>query len=223
MADTQTNSAPPIADQAKEQVQQVADAGKQVGAQVVGQGKQIAGSLLDRARDQVKTQLGTQKENVTTGLNDVAQALLLSSNHLQEQGQGGVAHYGDQAAEQITKLSGYLRERDVDTVLDEMQTFARSKPGLTIGGAILLGLAAARFLKSAPAATNGGGKTNGGSGAHAIVPVSAAKTPLLPQEGTPDGEYEGVGAGQTEVAGHYAAKGAEGMNKGEGVRNGDAT
>lgn len=219
MADTQTSPAPPIADQAKEQVQQVAEAGKQAGVQVVEQGKQMAGSLLDRAREQVKTQLGTQKENLTTGLNDVAQALLLSSNHLQDQGQGGVAHYGDQAAEQITKLSGYLREHGVDEVLGEMQTFARRKPGLTIGAAVLLGLAAARFLKSAPsvAGQSAPAGTNGGSGAHAIVPVSAGKTPESPQKGTPDGEYEGVGVGQTEVAGHYAAKG------GEGVRDGDAT
>lgn len=217
--DTQTSPAPPITDQAKEQLHNVAEAGKQAGAQVVEQGKQMAGSLLDRTRDQIKAQIGTQKENISTGLNDVAQALLLSSNHLQEQGQGGVAHYGDQAAEQITKLAGHLRERDVDEVLDEVQTFARQKPGLFVGGAVLLGLAAARFLKSgtAVAAQAASSAANGGSGSHALVPVSDAKPSVSPQTGTPDGKYEGAGAGQTEVAGHFEAKG------GEGVRNGDAT
>ncbi len=221
MADTdnQTTPAPPIADQAKEQLHNVAEAGKQAGTQAVEQGKQMAGSLLDNARDAVKTQIGTQKSNLTAGLNDVAQALLLSSNHLQEQGQGGVAHYGDQAAEKITQLSGYLRERDVDQVLDEVQTYARQKPGLFIGGSILLGLVAARFLKSgaAVAGQSASAKTGGTNDSHALVPVIDDKTPASSSPGKPDGKYENVGAGQQEVAGRYAAKG------GEDVRNGDAT
>ena len=129
MSDTSTSGAPPLANQAKEQAHQAVETGKQV----VQQGKEMAGGLIDRTRDQVKTQIGTQKDNAATGLNDVAQALLLSSNHLQEQGQGGVAHYTDAAAEKITQLSGYLRERDVDEVLEEVQNFARQQPALFLG------------------------------------------------------------------------------------------
>ena len=94
-----TTAAPPLAEQAKEQAHQAVEQGKQA----VQQGKEMAGGLVDRARDQVKTQIGTQKDNAATGLNDVAQALLLSSNHLQDQGQGGVAHLADAAAEKITQ------------------------------------------------------------------------------------------------------------------------
>ena len=138
MSDSSISGAPPLADQAKEQAQQAVEQGKQV----VQQGKQMAGSLLDQARDQVQTQLGTQKDNAATGLNSVAQALLLSSNHLQEQGQGNPWRtLGDMAAEQITRLSGYLRERDVDDVVDEAQTFARQQPALFLGTALLLGVA----------------------------------------------------------------------------------
>ena len=164
MSDTSTGGAPPLADQAKEQAHQAVAQGKQV----VQQGKEVAGGLLDRAREQVRTQLTTQKDNAATGLNDVAQALLLSSNHLQEQGQGTVAHYGDQVAEQVTRLSGYLRERDVDDVLDEVQDFARQQPALFLGGAVLLGVIAARFLKST--SPSGGGR--GGD--------AAVNNPLLP-------------------------------------------
>lgn len=170
MSDNPTSAAPPIADQVKEQAHQAMDQGKQA----VQQGKEMAGGLLDRAREQVKTQLGTQKDNATTGLNDVAQALLLSSNHLQEQGQGGVAHYADTAAEKITSLSGYLRQREVDDVLNEVQNFARQKPALFLGSTILLGLVVGRFLKSSSpdaGAAAGVAAASAKSGANPLLPV----------------------------------------------------
>ncbi|MBV9851319.1 MAG: hypothetical protein JO250_16740 [Armatimonadetes bacterium] len=167
MSDNSTSPAPPLAEQAKEQAHQAVEQGKQA----VQQGKEMAGGLLDRAREQVKSQLGTQKDNAAAGLSDVAQALLLSSNHLQGQGQGAVAQLGDKAAEQITRLSGYLRERDVDDVVDEVQNFARQQPALFLGSAVLLGLVAARFLKS----TGVGGASATTSSSDALLPVPVGK------------------------------------------------
>jgi len=172
MSDTAAGAAPPIADQVKEQAHQAVEQGKQA----VQQGKEMAGGLLDRTRDLVKTQLGTQKDNAAAGLNDVAQALLLSSNHLQEQGQGGVAQYTDTAAAKITDFSGYLRQHQVDEVLDEVQSFARQKPALFLGGTILLGLAAGRFLKSSSpdnASAAGVAAASAKSGANPLLPVPA--------------------------------------------------
>jgi len=167
MEDTTTQSAPPLVDQAKEQVHQAVEQGKQA----VQHGKEMAGGLLDKAREQVKTQLVTQKDNAASGLNDVAEALSVSSSHLQEHGQEAVAQLGDRAAEKITQFSGYLREHDLDDVVHEVESFARRQPELFIGAAVLLGLVAARFLKSsAPiSAANAmaprpSGQTNGSAG-----------------------------------------------------------
>ncbi len=167
MADNSTSDAPPLVEQAKQQAHQAAEQGKQA----VQQGKEMAGGLMDRARETVKTQIGTQKNNAATGLNDVAQALLLSSNHLQEQGQGGVAHYADAAAEKITSLSGYLRESDVEEVLDQVQSFARQQPALFLGGAVLLGVVAARFLKSSSPDGGTGGGAGAANGSNSLLPV----------------------------------------------------
>lgn len=191
MSDNSTSSAPPIADQVKEQAHQAIDQGKQA----VQQGKEMAGGLLDRTRELVKTQLGTQKDNAVAGLNDVAQALLLSSNHLQEQGQGGVAHYADTAAEKITSLSGYLRQREVEDVLSEVQDFARQKPALFLGGTILLGLAAGRFLKSsspdvAAGATGGTSVPQGAPNPLLPVPVSGVYDT---SKGAPDTDSDANG------------------------------
>ena len=43
-----------------------------------------------------------------------------------------------------------MREKDVRQLVGEVQDFARRQPTLFFGGAVLLGFAALRFLKSAP-------------------------------------------------------------------------
>ena len=43
-----------------------------------------------------------------------------------------------------------MRERDVRELVGEVQDFARKQPTLFFGGAVILGFAALRFLKSTP-------------------------------------------------------------------------
>jgi hypothetical protein len=163
MEDTTTH-APPIAEQAKEQVQQTVAKSKQA----VQDGKEIAGGLLGKAREQVKTQLVTQKDNAATGLDEVAQALMESSSRLQEHGQAAVAQLGDKAAGKIADFSSYLRDHDINDVVREVETFARRQPALFVGSAVMLGLVAARFLKSStpdPSTTTSPSGPNGRTGA----------------------------------------------------------
>ena len=56
--------------------------------------------------------------------------------------------YVDQAADQVERLSEYVRERDVVQIAGDVEKFARREPALFLGGAFVLGLCAARFLKS---------------------------------------------------------------------------
>jgi hypothetical protein len=43
-----------------------------------------------------------------------------------------------------------IRERDVRELVGDVQEFARQQPTLFFGGAVILGFAALRFLKSEP-------------------------------------------------------------------------
>ena len=60
------------------------------------------------------------------------------------------AKYIREAAEQIDSMAGIVRDRNLKELVGEAQDFARRQPALFFGGAMLLGFAALRFLRSAP-------------------------------------------------------------------------
>jgi len=71
------------------------------------------------------------------------------------------AHYIRQASEQIQGVADTVRERDVRELVGEVQDFARRQPTLFFGGAVVMGFAALRFLKTtAPKAGNGEAQSN---------------------------------------------------------------
>ena len=58
------------------------------------------------------------------------------------------AQYIRQASEQIQSVAEVVRERDMRELVGEVENFARRQPTLFFGGAMILGFAALRFLKS---------------------------------------------------------------------------
>ena len=124
-------------EQAKQQTQQLAQ-----------QARQQANQLANRGSEQVKSELSNQKHQVAQRMTPIQTALQETGQQLRNQGQGSVAQYADRAAEQVERFSGYLRENDVDQLLEEARNFARSRPALFLGGAAALGFLGTRFLKS---------------------------------------------------------------------------
>jgi hypothetical protein len=94
----------------------------------------------------------------------VQSALRETAQQLRKQGQGPVAEYADGAAERVERFSGYLRETDVDDIMDEARGFARRRPALFLGSAALLGFLGTRFLKSSSQGASVGGYPDGGYG-----------------------------------------------------------
>jgi len=132
-----TGTGTPLLEQAKDQTQQV-----------VQQAGQKAGQVMDQAREQVKTQLAGQKDRATDGLGTIAQALRQTGDQLRAQDQGVVSQYAEQAAQAIEGFSDYLRDKDVDDLVFEVENLARRQPTVFLGSAFALGFLAARFLKS---------------------------------------------------------------------------
>jgi hypothetical protein len=104
--------------------------------------------LVGRVREQATAQLDTQKNKATEGLGTVAEAFRETTRHLREGQHDTVAHYAEQAANQIDQFSQRLRNKDVTELMNDAQQLARRKPALFIGGAFALGLMGARFMKS---------------------------------------------------------------------------
>ncbi|MDP9480974.1 MAG: hypothetical protein M3R38_35805 [Actinomycetota bacterium] len=127
---------------------QTIEQAKQQSQQVAQQTQQKAGQLAEQARQQVESRLATQKDQAAERLSPIKTALQETGQQLRNQDQGSVAQYADKAADQVERFSGYLRESDVDEIMDEARDFARSRPALFLGGAAALGFFCTRFLKS---------------------------------------------------------------------------
>lgn len=125
----------------KEQAKQKAE---EAAAEVKHQAKNLAG----QAKQQATTQLAGQKERATDQLGSITTALHETSDNLRKQDQDTIAGYVEEAAGQIDRLSHYLRDHTVTELLTEAERYARREPALFMGGAMLLGLVGARFLKS---------------------------------------------------------------------------
>src|SRR5262249_48746129 len=109
----------------------------------------------------------------------------------------------DQAAEQIERFSRYLRETDIDDLLYEAQHIARRQPALFLGGAFVLGVLGARFLKStSPSAgmSDGGDWSGRRTGMTRYVPPTPGFTGSLPRTSR-QRTASGAGSGSTGTRG----------------------
>lgn len=105
------------------------------------------------ATDQVATSLSNQKSLGADYIASFAQATSRAADQF-ENDIPQAANFIRQASEQIQGFADTVRERDARDLLGDVQVFARRQPTLFFGGAVVLGFAALRFLKSAsPAST----------------------------------------------------------------------
>ena len=171
-------------------VGQAAEQAKQQGQQLAQQARRQASELANRGNEQVKSQLANQKHEASQRMTPVQTALRETGQQLRKQGQGPVAKYADKAADQVERFSGYLRETEVDEIMDEARGFARQRPALFLGSAVALGFLATRFLKSS---SEGGASAGDGSGATPTATSTATITYGTEEPATtlPPGSVEG--------------------------------
>ncbi len=150
--------------------------------------------LVGKVREQATAQLSSQKDKATEGLGSVAQAVRQTTQHLRDNQHETVAHYAEQAAEQIERFSQGLKNKDVGELMNDAQRLARRQPALFVGGAFALGLLGARFLKSSSPdnldSYRGYGDTGYGGGNY-----SGNRTSGAGSYGNPS--YGGTGYGNT--------------------------
>jgi hypothetical protein len=152
---------------------QVTEQGKQQSQQLAQQARQQASDLATRGTERAKGQLANQKHEVSQRMVPVQTALRETAQQLRKQGQGSVGQYAERAADQVERFSTYLRETDVDEIMDEVRDFARRRTTLFLGGAAAVGFMATRFLKSS---SQQGTSGEYGSGATPISTSEATVT-----------------------------------------------
>lgn len=130
--------------------------------------KHKASEVAGQAKDEAKDQLAQKKQQATGSLDDVADAMHAAGDRLEQDDRDAFASYAHNAANQVEHLVQSVRNRSVGEILDEAERFARREPGLFIGGAFLLGIVGARFLKASEPGTGRGwdGSTPGMPGSY---------------------------------------------------------
>jgi hypothetical protein len=122
---------------AREQIREVKD-------QVVGQAK----TTLQQARDRASSSLGESKGQFADQFGTIADALRRTTEHLRSEDQQRIAGFTETVARQVDQVANYLRSKDARAMRTDLENLARRQPALVLGGALVLGLIGARFLKS---------------------------------------------------------------------------
>lgn len=103
--------------------------------------------LLGGVKQRVTSRVDEQKNRAADGLGGIADVIRNATNELRGENEA-LASYVDMASDQMKAFADQIRQRGVTDMMDDVAVFARRRPALFIGGAFLVGLGIARFLKS---------------------------------------------------------------------------
>jgi hypothetical protein len=100
------------------------------------------------AKDTAEAKLNEQKDSAASDLGNFAQALRRAAGETGAERQPGVGRVAQLAADSLERLSGTLRNKDLNGLVREVESFARHQPVAFFGAAVATGFLAIRFVKS---------------------------------------------------------------------------
>lgn len=133
-----------VASTARHAAEQVREKAQELGHRAMDQAKSTAESAKQRAEsmaDEGCNRLAGRMEGVARALRQTATAMNDDEN-------GDLSNITNQLGSQVEKMSSWLKDHDTRDVIWRVENFARRQPAVFLGGAFVIGLAAARFLKS---------------------------------------------------------------------------
>ena len=133
---------------AKTKIETLKSAALEEGAAAIGQIKTTAQSAAREAQDVGRDFIGEQKEILAQKVDQYTQALRVASERLGSDEGNMLAEPAQKAADRLERMSGYLREKQLPDVLEDLESYARRRPEVVFGGLFVVGLAAARFFKA---------------------------------------------------------------------------
>ncbi len=122
---------------------------------VVEQVKSTAGEAYDAATEKATSAIEEKKEGFSGGLTSIAESVRNAGDSLsQTEDQNFMteysARYARTAAEKLDQVATYFQESDLKQITRDAEDFGRRNPAIFLGAAFIMGVVAARFLKSSP-------------------------------------------------------------------------
>ena len=138
-------SNPPATPQAEGQE---SPGGQETVQQVAGQAQEKAQEAGAKAQDMLREQVDQRSTQAGEKVSGTAGDLRSVGEELRNQGKETPARLADQAAERTEQLGSYLSESDAERLLSDLEEFGRRRPWAVLAGGVIVGMAAARFLKA---------------------------------------------------------------------------
>jgi hypothetical protein len=139
---------------------------------------------MGELRQKVADAADAQKNRAADGLGGIADVARQTSEDLRGQNET-LASWVNAASDQLRHMADRLRDRPATELAEEITRFARERPAMFLGGAVLLGLGVARLLKSSPQRG-----WEGAYGASRYQPVNYPESGTRPTgEGRPGGAW----------------------------------
>jgi hypothetical protein len=110
-------------------------------------GSTVSQRVLGGIKQNVTTRVDEQKNRAADGLGGIANVIRHAGDELRTENEA-LAAYVDSASDQLRRFADHIRQKGVADMMDDLHGFARRRPALFIGGAFLVGIGLARFLKS---------------------------------------------------------------------------
>jgi hypothetical protein len=150
---------PSTAQHAKSAVGEVAETAKGQTQAVAGEAKQQARQVVHQLKGRVGDQAHQQSQRAAQGIRQWA-------DDLAAMGEGAkpdspVSGVVQQVADQGRRAADYLDQHGLAGAVDDLQTFARRRPGAFLLGAVAAGFLIGRVAKASGGATSGGPSTTG--------------------------------------------------------------
>lgn len=167
------------AEQAKDSATDVVETAKTEAANVAEEVKTNAKDLLDQAKLDLTEQAGKQQQKVAAGLRSVSEELHSMANG--SENPGVATDLVRQAAQRSSSVARWLDEREPGSVVEEVKTFARRRPGTFLLLAAGAGLLAGRLGRGLSAGADG--STGTGARGAAQQPGRNAEQRFVPGAG----------------------------------------
>jgi len=155
----------------KQSASDAATSAKAQAGQMLGQAKDAAGQALTQAKDQIRTRLGEQKDRAADSLGTLTGTVHNVGGTLRDNNLPQVAGAVDSLADQVDRVSGYLKNSDIDDLARDAEKFARENPAIVIAGALVIGLMIGRFFRSSGRSGDTALTVNG---SRALLPSSSS-------------------------------------------------
>ncbi len=137
-----------VKDTAKAEAGHVVDTAKAEAASVASEAKSQVKTLYAQTKSELRDQAGKQQRRAAEGLRAAGDELNALASGTPAPSSGIATDLVRQASTRVSGLASWLDNRDPEALLAEVKSYARRRPGMFIGIALVAGVLAGRLTRA---------------------------------------------------------------------------